>query len=464
MKQLWLNGVIKSCWNTWALSDPSDLITPKVLHHFHWMFCDHDVKWCINATGAAKLDFCLSIIETLLKQVTTVVAGSIPCKFLTAIHTLLNFHYLAQVPLFTTQSLEKSWSADITEHAHIEEIKVPVHAGNNQNYYNQIACHLDQLDKCLHFDLATYIQQNMDQHGNDNEDFSDPAKDKEHKPGGEDCLSKYSTSTHQIPNYFSISASLLLSMMPSVLKPYHTFTTPTTDALATFFANRDTCFQGPQHPITRLQIWHKVCVQKFSYHNRTLLIHPQSDWPRDGLVGHSVTQLHMIFHLAHSDLFLMYVQHFNIVPQSNPTNVNPATGMHLLRLTVFSVSVSNPKTPQKGQLLCIPPHLRHKTNWLHAAMDTIIENDTHETHWKLSRDNSDMLLNFLFPDEVLYVAEKSDHYTMEQVLNNCITKGLYNGAPKLDTKAPTAYESSLASFFNKVIVAINKACATVTIR
>jgi len=54
------------------------------------------------------------------------------------------------------------WSADITEHAHVDEIKVPTHAGNNQNYYNQIACHLDQLDKCMCFDLATYIQQNVD--------------------------------------------------------------------------------------------------------------------------------------------------------------------------------------------------------------------------------------------------------------------------------------------------------------
>lgn len=212
----------------------------------------------------------------------------------------------------------------------------------------------------------------------------------------------------------------------------------------------------------------------------------------------------------------------------------------------FPVSDSNPKTPQKGQvsnqlylnqqslsvyfiivqqlaahatpfnllcvseihfvcrqksddypkLSCIPPHLRQKTDWLRTAMDAIVENDTHETHWELSRDDSDRLLSFLFPDEVLFpkstgeLAEKSDHFTMEQVLNNCITKGLYvqavnpdsdsseekptkdgqkttshwSGAPKLDAKAPTARKSSLASFFNKVIVAVNKACVTVTIR
>lgn len=225
----------------------------------------------------------------------------------------------------------------------------------------------------------------MDQRGNDDEDFSDPGEDKEHEPVGADYLSGYSTPTHRIPNYFAISASLL-GTMPSTPKPYRTFTTPTTgfhlatkpslrltadeaavayqlpdleDAFATFFTNRDACFQAPQHAITKLQIWHKVHVQQFSYHNKILLspqtlhaippstanphsrynsiiisVCSQSDWPRDGLVGHAVSQLRMIFHLAHLDLFLMYVQHFNIVPQSNPTNVSPATGMHLLRQAV----------------------------------------------------------------------------------------------------------------------------------
>ncbi|KAL4069013.1 hypothetical protein J3A83DRAFT_4188935 [Scleroderma citrinum] len=224
----------------------------------------------------------------------------------------------------------------------------------------------------------------MDQHGNDNEDFSDPAKDKEHKPGGEDCLSKYSTSTHQIPNYFSISASLLLSMMPSVLKPYHTFTTPTTGfhlAIKPFFL----ILKMPWLPSLQIGIHvskvHNIQSPGFKYGTN---IHPQSDWPRDGLVGHSVTQLHMIFHLAHSDLFLINWHAFAEIDSVS-----------------FSVSVSNPKTPQKGQQLAahvMPFNLLH--------MKSCSQNQ-----WES------------------YVAEKSDHYTMEQV-----------------------------------IVAINKACATVTIR
>ncbi|KAL4065986.1 hypothetical protein J3A83DRAFT_4098753 [Scleroderma citrinum] len=196
------------------------------------MFWDHDISWCIVALGAAELDFQFSLIQTLvgywvfnkgvskLKQVTrhdhcsaqcyiiSIVASGVPHKFLKAIHALLNFCYLAQVLLFTTQSIERvatslqefhnhkvviiclgvqsnweipklellqnivssicqlgtvmQWSANITEHAHVKEIKILAHLGNNQNYYSQITWHLDQLDKCLHFDLATYIEECAD--------------------------------------------------------------------------------------------------------------------------------------------------------------------------------------------------------------------------------------------------------------------------------------------------------------
>ncbi|KAI6038075.1 hypothetical protein EDC04DRAFT_2604354 [Pisolithus marmoratus] len=566
MRWFWLNGIVEPCWNLWPLSDPSIFLTPKVLHHFHWMFWDHDVKWCINVTGATELDFCFSIIQTSmgywafsngisrLKQVTghdhhavqcyitAAVAGSIPCKFLIAIHALLDFCYLAQAPSFTTQSLEKipklellqsvvpstqqsgvvmQWSVDITEHAHIEEIKVLACAGNNQNYNNQIVCHLDWLDKCLCFDLAAYIQQHVDQLGTDNESFSNSDAEEGYELDGEGYLSVYSTLTHQIPDYFSISTSLLLRKIPAAPKPYHTFATLMTSfhlatkpslwltvdeasvayqlpnlkhALATFFANRDTSFQVSQPAIIKLQIWHKL--------------HWQS------LMANTTESLSV-----HTPRVTGQEMHFNIVPQSNPNNVNPVTGMHLLRWAVqsngqqvgeplqhtpsphthlvmdsFPVSDSNEKTPQKSQCLfhfcaaaaghvtlynqqhlsSIHPCLRHRTDWFHTVMDDMVKNDTHETHWELLRDDSDRLLNFLFPDEVLFpkgmgeLAKKSDHYVMEQVLNHCIDKELYiqminpasgsseekavsywPGAPQLDTK-PTACKGLLVSFFTSV--------------
>ncbi|KAI6035966.1 hypothetical protein BKA83DRAFT_110335 [Pisolithus microcarpus] len=173
---------------------------------------------------------------------------------------------------------------------------------------------------------------------------------------------------------------------PSALKPYHTFATPMTTfhlatkplawltldeaatayqlpdlkgAIATFLANEDTCLQGQEHDVSKLQVWHKVHVQQLLYHNKSLLppqtlhailpsttnfygrynsviisLHTQSDWPQGGLVGHSVPQLQMIFCIPRLDLFLTYVQHFNIIPQPSPTNVSPVTGMHTLKQAV----------------------------------------------------------------------------------------------------------------------------------
>ncbi|KIM68407.1 hypothetical protein SCLCIDRAFT_20320 [Scleroderma citrinum Foug A] len=115
IKQFQLNGVVELCWIGWALSDPSFFLNPEVLHHFHQMFWDHDVQWCISVTGATELDFRFSLIQTLvgyrsfsegiskLKQVTgcdhravqryiiAAVAGSVPRQFLIAIRTLLDF-------------------------------------------------------------------------------------------------------------------------------------------------------------------------------------------------------------------------------------------------------------------------------------------------------------------------------------------------------------------------------------
>lgn len=40
------------------------------------------------------------------------------------------------------------YTADITEHVHVMEIKQPAWSGNNQNYDMQIVCALDRHDKC----------------------------------------------------------------------------------------------------------------------------------------------------------------------------------------------------------------------------------------------------------------------------------------------------------------------------
>ena len=52
-----LSGVSLPFFCDWPLSDPSQFFTPEALHYWHHLFWDHDVRWCIQALGAAELDF-----------------------------------------------------------------------------------------------------------------------------------------------------------------------------------------------------------------------------------------------------------------------------------------------------------------------------------------------------------------------------------------------------------------------
>ena len=116
------------------------------------------------------------------------------------------------------------WTTDVMEHAHIDEVKVPAHTGNNQNYYSQIAHHLDRLDKCFQFDLATYIKEH---HSTDEGFIKDFEED--HKLDTEKLsISEYNTPTHPLMDYFSTSSALLEGSNPAAPKPFHTFTTLTT--------------------------------------------------------------------------------------------------------------------------------------------------------------------------------------------------------------------------------------------
>lgn len=52
-----LSGVSLPFFCDWPLLDPSQFFTPEALHYWHHLFWDHDVRWCIQALGAAELDF-----------------------------------------------------------------------------------------------------------------------------------------------------------------------------------------------------------------------------------------------------------------------------------------------------------------------------------------------------------------------------------------------------------------------
>ena len=61
------------------------------------------------------------------------------------------------IPNIRANGATIQFSADITEHAHITEIKNPAQAGNNQGYEVQICRDLDCTEKICRFDLAAAI-------------------------------------------------------------------------------------------------------------------------------------------------------------------------------------------------------------------------------------------------------------------------------------------------------------------
>ncbi|KIK15587.1 hypothetical protein PISMIDRAFT_16428 [Pisolithus microcarpus 441] len=199
--------------------------------------------------------------------VLSIVAGAVPVTFLAAIHGLLDFHYHAQMPAFNEHALAKlntaldafhthkhavlatggrsehfhipklelmqhivasirtlgapmQWSADVTEHAHVTEIKNPACAGNNQNYYAQVAHHLDCSERCFNFDLATQISHANDSDSDDNDD-----QDHELDEEGSHSLLSYSP-THKVID--EVTHTIAHSPLPDPPKLLCTFASGTT--------------------------------------------------------------------------------------------------------------------------------------------------------------------------------------------------------------------------------------------
>ncbi|KAI6101840.1 hypothetical protein F5141DRAFT_1065808 [Pisolithus sp. B1] len=189
IRALHLNGVIEPIWKGWPLSEPPDFITPEPLHHFHRFSWDHDTRWCILATGVAKFDYQFSLLQTLVRYC-AFEDGMSKLKQVTgcdhhAVQHYIDFHdnkdtimgaetqkdsweipklelLQSVIPSIHLSGAVMQWSADPTEHVHVQEIKVLARAGNNQDYYNQITCHLDCTEKCLHFNIATYMESKLD--------------------------------------------------------------------------------------------------------------------------------------------------------------------------------------------------------------------------------------------------------------------------------------------------------------
>jgi len=201
------------------------------------------------------------------RSIVAAIAGAVPKDFLIAIRALMDFRYLAQAqdinagaitkienalaefhrhkdaiteagarrgkngPITNWQipkleffqsvapSIEASgtanqWSADITEHAHITEVKGPARATNNQNYESQMCRHLDREERIRQFDLATALRTA----GVDLRDSGARNLLETINP-----VSRLHGTTRNIVDYFSEATELRQGLKPNTMFPFRTF-------------------------------------------------------------------------------------------------------------------------------------------------------------------------------------------------------------------------------------------------
>lgn len=228
------------------------------------------------------------------RYMVTIIAGAVPKKFLIAIRALMDFRYLGQAPILddddcthldnslaefhahkqaildagarvgkggrpindwaipklemfqsVTASVRDSgaphqWSADITEHGHITEVKDPGTHGNNQDYEAQICRSLDRRDKLRRFELATSIRAAGVQFGEGGSDASDDElhSDEDDEISSHTRVVNRTSTLHatikptsnvsgpkrQQIDYFARARDLALKNLPTTYRPFRTFT------------------------------------------------------------------------------------------------------------------------------------------------------------------------------------------------------------------------------------------------
>ena len=265
-------------------------------------------------------------------------------------------------------------------------------SGNNQDYYAQIARHLDCSDQCFRFDVATQLT--SVEHGSSGEEDEDP-EDK-HKPDSEALhILHYYSPTGTVINYFKIAKEVASSTVPNTLLLHRIFASPTMAfcltnkpslwttidkaseaygladlrlAVTNYFHHVNQTMQATL--VTEgMQIWFKVQVQQPSYHNRQSLEPPQSlltsppplrlpngqydfaiisqteqsDWPSSGLTGmfQGVNFPMYVYHLTGHNVVqvrlifcLLYSDIFLAYVQRLNATVDNAAGMYALKRAI----------------------------------------------------------------------------------------------------------------------------------
>ncbi|KAJ7042721.1 hypothetical protein C8F04DRAFT_1207803 [Mycena alexandri] len=321
-----------------GLNEPSNFLTPEILHHWLKMFYDHVIDFRFGGISKAK--------QTTGREHRDIMCYlGVTKGFLAAIASLVDFFYHGQAPAITEDVLSKmdrsleqfhahkqaildagarrgkkgvieNWCVSAyTEtrvpvirangHAHITLVKDPAANSNRQEYEAQICRHLDRRDKCRQFDLATAMEAA-------GVEFLAP----ELRPD-EDGLTSFLDETYDLldeidpvtelggtgrvaVNYFTHSASLAEGKFPNAPLPYRTFTAsdnttpPGTRfrvpdlraALATYLHRQTgpTLAIGGKRPSLRnhflpfekIEIWKNIRIQSRSFHNANKILVPET--------------------------------------------------------------------------------------------------------------------------------------------------------------------------------------------
>jgi hypothetical protein len=142
------------------------------------------------------------------------------------------------VPSILWAAVPIQWSADITEHAHITEIKIPARSGNNKQYGAQICRFLDRAEKRRNFDLATSIQE-----ADFDFDLTSPTPDEGYESDDDELPPLLSiidpnelfTPSRTITNLFTAAELLQSNSFNTALLPLRTFCSSVT----VFHLNRE---------------------------------------------------------------------------------------------------------------------------------------------------------------------------------------------------------------------------------
>ena len=149
------------------------------------------------------------------------------------------------VPSVTACGAVMQWSADITEHAHITEIKVPGRSGNNQSYSPQICRWLDRSEKHRNFALALSVRElqvqqahdtsTPDQYNNDLDNATPDADDDDDDDDDDQMNVPCWDPSH--PDLFSRATQLSANITPTTPLPLRILCTDTTAFHLNFHPN-----------------------------------------------------------------------------------------------------------------------------------------------------------------------------------------------------------------------------------